>query len=113
MPEPEIPPLETPENAARFTQRLGLLLCTVYALVYGGFVGVSVYDVTLMDTLMPFGVNLAVFYGLGLIVFALLLAMVYSRACAAKERSAARAAATGPREVQMAGATPDRRESDA
>ncbi len=79
--------VEMVDDAGRFKQRLGIFLCVFYALVYAGFVVISVYDVTLMDTIMPFGLNLAAFYGLGLIVFALLLAMLYSRACTLKERS--------------------------
>jgi uncharacterized membrane protein (DUF485 family) len=89
MPAPTTPPAATGDHAIRFKQRFGILLCAIYALVYASFVAISVYDVTLMDTLMPFGLNLAIFYGLGLIVFALLLAMIYSRACAAKEKSGA------------------------
>lgn len=83
------------DNVARaehFKQRLGIVLCVLYAIVYASFVALSVYDVTVMDTVMPFGLNLAAFYGLGLIVFALVLAMVYSRACAVSERNARLAA---------------------
>ena len=74
--------------AERYKSRLGAILCALYALVYAGFVIVSVYDVTLMDKVMPFQVNLAIFYGLGLIVFALLLALLYSKSCNACERDA-------------------------
>jgi uncharacterized membrane protein (DUF485 family) len=83
------PPALALERSERFKQCLGILLCSVYALVYAVFVFISVYDVTLMDTLMPFGLNLAVFYGFGIIVFALLLALVYSRACSRSEAGAA------------------------
>ncbi len=86
------PPAESVEHAVRFKQRLGLLLCGMYAIAYSCFVGIAVYDVTLMDIVMPFGLNLAVFYGLGLIVFALVLALVYSRACTVSERNARQAA---------------------
>ncbi len=114
MPESEPVPAETADQADRFKQRLGILLCTIYAVVYAGFVGISVYNVTLMDTLMPFGLNLAVFYGLGLIVFALLLAMLYSRACAAKERAAARGTdAATPEAEQAVGSSSAEKESDA
>lgn len=65
---------------------LGLILCSIYALVYAGFVAISVFNVEWMDTVMPFQLNLAVFYGMGLIVFALLLALFYSKACDAAER---------------------------
>ncbi len=78
------------DEAVLFKQRLGIVLCVIYAFAYTGFVVISVYDVTLMDTVMPFGLNLAAFYGLGLIVFALFLAMIYSIACTTKEISVAR-----------------------
>ncbi|MFW5869617.1 MAG: hypothetical protein ACOCVI_01825 [Planctomycetota bacterium] len=110
MPETEPVPAETADPAGRFKQRLDILLCIVYVVVYAGFVGISVYDVTLM----PFGLNLAVFYGPGLIVFALLLAMIYSRACATKEMAAAREAdaATSEQEESI-GSSPAGKESDA
>ncbi len=73
------------DRALRYKQRLGIILCIIYAVVYSGFVVISIYDVTLMDTLMPFGLNLSTFYGLGLIVFALILAMLYSMACSSSE----------------------------
>jgi len=75
------------EVAEKFKQRLGIFLCIIYALLYSGFVAISVYDVTLMDKVILFNLNLAVFYGFGLILFALILAMIYSWACAFKERS--------------------------
>jgi uncharacterized membrane protein (DUF485 family) len=81
---------EVAADAVIFKQRLGILLCVIYAIAYTGFVAISIYDVTLMDTIMPLGLNLAAFYGLGLIVFALLLAMIYSIACTTKEISVAR-----------------------
>jgi len=89
MDQNNMPPALAVERSERFKQWLGLLLCSAYALVYAVFVFISVYDVTLMDTLMPFGLNLAAFYGFGIIVFALLLALVYSRACSRSEAGAA------------------------
>ena len=81
---------EVAQGAIVFKQRLGVLLCVIYAFAYTGFVAISIYDVTLMDTVMPLGLNLAAFYGLGLIVFALFLAMIYSIACTTKEISVAK-----------------------
>lgn len=71
-----------------YKQRLGFLMCGLYALAYSGFVFISVWNVEYMDKLMPFGLNLAVFYGMGLIVFALVLAFVYSQLCRTSERKA-------------------------
>ncbi len=74
------------EKAERFKQRFGFLMCAIYALVYTGFVAVSVWNVELMETLLPFGINLAVAYGMGLILFALFLAFIYSMTCNSIER---------------------------
>ncbi len=74
------------DRAQQYKQRLGIFMCALYAIVYAAFVFISVYDVTLMDTLMPFGLNLSIFYGIGLIVFALVLAVFYSRFCSVAEK---------------------------
>lgn len=65
---------------------LGLVLCIVYASAYAGFVVIALYDVTLMDKKMPFGLNLGTFYGFGLIALAFALGTVYTFACGAWER---------------------------
>jgi uncharacterized membrane protein (DUF485 family) len=62
-------------------------MCGLYAFAYSVFVLIAVFDVTLMDTRMPFGLNLATFYGFGLIVFALFLAFLYSVMCSRRESS--------------------------
>jgi len=74
------------DTAALFKQKLGIYMCLLYALAYAGFVFISVYDVTLMDSVMFLGLNLSSFYGIGLIVFALFLSMIYSFACTKKEK---------------------------
>ncbi len=73
--------------AVRYKTRLGLVLCIAYAVAYVGFVATAVYDVTLMDTRMPFGLNLGAFWGFGLIVLAFVLGLVYNYACGRRERS--------------------------
>jgi uncharacterized membrane protein (DUF485 family) len=67
---------EHPEIVAHNT-RLGLVLFAVYCLLYGGFMGLSTFAPQVM-TSQPFGgMNLAIIYGFGLIVAAMLLAVVY------------------------------------
>jgi uncharacterized membrane protein (DUF485 family) len=67
---------EHPEIVAHNT-RLGLLLFAVYCVLYGGFMGLSTFAPAVMKS-QPFGgVNLAILYGFGLIVAAMLLAVVY------------------------------------
>jgi uncharacterized membrane protein (DUF485 family) len=74
------------KTKTKYNQELGFLLFMLYGTVYAGFVIISVYDVGLMDRIMPFEINLAVFYGMGLIVLALLLSIVYSGLCNSRER---------------------------
>jgi uncharacterized membrane protein (DUF485 family) len=78
---------EKSKGVERYKRRLGFFLFTVYTLAYFGFVVVSVYNVTLMEKTIVFGLNLAVFYGLGLIIFAIILALIYSFSCNAAEKS--------------------------
>jgi uncharacterized membrane protein (DUF485 family) len=69
-----------PEISAR-NARYGLWLFAVYLVFYGGFMGLSAFEPQLMSK-SPFGgVNLAIIYGFGLIVAALLLALIYMVLC--------------------------------
>jgi uncharacterized membrane protein (DUF485 family) len=57
--------------------RLGLFLFWVYVALYGGFMGLVLVRPDLLSR-RPFGgVNLAILYGMGLIVAAFVLAVVY------------------------------------
>jgi uncharacterized membrane protein (DUF485 family) len=60
---------------------LGLVLFAVYLLFYGGFVLLVVSSPEMLEVLPLAGVNLAIWYGFGLIAVALLLALVYGWAC--------------------------------
>ncbi|CAN5713048.1 hypothetical protein BH09PLA1_BH09PLA1_19270 [soil metagenome] len=61
--------------------RYGLILFFVYVLMYGAFVYLSAFHADVMS-MRPFGgVNLAVLYGLGLIVAAIVLALTYMVIC--------------------------------
>lgn len=61
--------------------RLGLWLFGFYLLLYGGFVLVNAFSPDTME-LSPFGgVNLAISWGFGLIVAAVVLAFVYGFLC--------------------------------
>ena len=73
-----------PHTIAR-NARNGLILFAVYVLFYLGFMLLSALRPDLMAS-RPFGgVNLAILYGFGLIVAALVLALVYMVLC--KKRS--------------------------
>jgi uncharacterized membrane protein (DUF485 family) len=61
--------------------RRGLLLFTIYLVLYAGFLILNAFFPEAMDTLVLPDINLAVVYGLGLIVAAFVLALVYAWLC--------------------------------
>ncbi len=67
--------------AAGRNARLGMKLFLVYLAVYVGYVAIVAFRPDLMRMLLPGGVNLAVAYGFGLIVLALLMALAYGWLC--------------------------------
>jgi uncharacterized membrane protein (DUF485 family) len=54
-----------------------LWLFAVYVLFYAGFVAIAAFRFDLLSHDAPGGVNLAIAYGLGLIVLAFVLALIY------------------------------------
>lgn len=58
--------------------KLGIRMTILYAAVYAGFIALSVFQPGLMGSPFILGQNLAVTYGLGLIVIAILFAMIYN-----------------------------------
>ncbi|HCK55274.1 MAG TPA: DUF485 domain-containing protein [Planctomycetaceae bacterium] len=67
----------------RSQQQIGLVLFFFYLLLYGGFVLLMAFDVERLQALGPARINLAVWSGFGLIVLALVLALVYGWICRA------------------------------
>ncbi|MEZ6132400.1 MAG: DUF485 domain-containing protein [Planctomycetaceae bacterium] len=61
--------------------RLGLQLFCVYLVLYGGFVLLNAFAPQTMELTPLPGINLAILYGFGLIVAALLLALLYGVLC--------------------------------
>jgi uncharacterized membrane protein (DUF485 family) len=70
--------------------RIGLALFTLYLVFYGGFVLVAAFAPQLMEATPLAGVNVAVWYGFGLIGAAILLALIYGWACRASGEAAKR-----------------------
>jgi uncharacterized membrane protein (DUF485 family) len=68
-----------------FKMRLGVLMFLLYALVYAGFVALNVLKPVLMEKPFLGGMNVAVTYGFGLILLALLLAFIYDAICRSRE----------------------------
>jgi uncharacterized membrane protein (DUF485 family) len=67
--------------------RIGLVLFAVYLVLYGGFVLLAAFSPQTMEMTPLAGVNLAIWYGFGLIVAALALALVYGWASRSNEGS--------------------------
>ena len=59
------------------TSRLGLVLFAIYLALYGGFVGLNTFAPEIMEATPLAGINVAILYGLGLIVAAIMLAFIY------------------------------------
>src|SRR5262245_52155807 len=58
--------------------RVGLTFFALYLFVYGAFVVLNAFSPAAMDAMPVSGVNLAVLYGMALIVGALVLAVIYA-----------------------------------
>jgi len=75
-------------------QRIGFVLFGAYLLLYGGFVFIAAFAPDVMERTPLLGLNVAILYGFGLIVAALIAALIYGLACKPEDASdAARDAA--------------------
>ena len=72
------------DQAVGYKTRLGINMFFIYFLFYAGFVAINSVHPKLMEFNI-FGQTLAVVYGFGLIIFALILAIIYNRLCTAAE----------------------------
>ncbi len=78
--EPAEKEIEDPQAIAA-TTRIGLILFAIYTAVYIGFVVVNTFASGLIESVEFAGLNLAILYGLGLIVLAFVQAMLYGWLC--------------------------------
>ena len=74
---------------AQRNARLGLILFGVYLALYGGFVLLNAFSPQTMESTPVAGVNLAILYGFGLIIGAIVLALLYGFLCHAESDDAA------------------------
>ena len=89
-------PESAPDPASRYKSRLGVRMFLLYCVVYAGFVFLNVLsEGRAMQTIVFAGLNLAVVYGMGLIILALVLAVIYNRLCTIKENELATATDEG------------------
>lgn len=81
----------TSEEKESLTKRksvLGIRLFFLYLICYAGFVVIGVFHYELLSVSVFGGLNLAVAYGIGLIVFAVILGVVYNHYCSKYEDEA-------------------------
>ena len=71
---------DTPAAALR-RSRLGLVFFAIYFLLYATFVGLNAFANSVMATVVYAGLNLAVVYGMVLIIAAVVMAILYSTIC--------------------------------
>lgn len=72
------------DRASHFKTRIGLWMFVLYSIFYCAFIAINVISPKVMGSAIG-GLNLAVIYGMGLIVFALMLAFVYNAICTTAE----------------------------
>ena len=78
-PEPEL------DYASDKKAKLGIQFFFIYLILYAGFVAIGVLNYELLAYEVFRGLNLAIFYGFGLILFAVLLGILYNYLCSKYE----------------------------
>src|SRR5687768_861683 len=86
--EPAAPTAD--DSAASYKSRLGVWMFLFYSILYAGFVAVNLIWPLLMEKVVFMGLNVAVVYGFGLIVVALIQALIYDLMCRRREKSLSR-----------------------
>lgn len=69
------------DKASSAKSKVGLSLLFVYCLIYIGFVAINTMAPAIMETQVFAGLNLAVVYGFGLIILAIVMGLVYNLIC--------------------------------
>lgn len=67
-----------PEFSEQRKSNIGVRMTILYAIIYGGFVVLSVFMPTAMGVESILGLNLAIAYGLALIIIAIIFAIIYN-----------------------------------
>ncbi|MDB5014904.1 MAG: hypothetical protein JWQ25_3106 [Daejeonella sp.] len=73
------------DHASAKKAKLGVWFFYLYLFLYAGFVVVGVLNYELLGLEVFGGLNLAIVYGIGLIVFAVLLGVLYNNMCSRYE----------------------------
>lgn len=69
------------DNAAERKSKLGVKLFIIYVIVYAGFVVIGLLKPELFGLHVLGKQNLAIVYGFGLIVLAIVMGFIYNEAC--------------------------------
>ena len=81
----QLPPEQEEDLASEKKAKLGIRFFFIYLFLYAGFVAIGVLNYELLAYEVFRGLNLAIFYGFGLIVFAVLLGILYNYLCSRYE----------------------------
>ena len=73
------------DYASDYKRLLGIKMFIIYGILYAGFVTINAVVPGIMEKRVLFGLNLAVFYGFSLIIFAIISGLIYNKLCTAKE----------------------------
>lgn len=81
----ETPQQQETDLSIKKKTRLGIYFFFIYFFFYAGFVAIGVLNYELLAFEVIGGVNLAIFYGIGLILFAIILGILYNFLCSRYE----------------------------
>ncbi len=73
------------DHASERKSKLGVKLFFVYLIIYAGFVAIGLIKPELMGMEAFGGQNIAIIYGFGLIVLAIIMGFIYNYACSKLE----------------------------
>ncbi|MFC1743485.1 DUF485 domain-containing protein [Candidatus Riflebacteria bacterium] len=73
------------DHAIETKTNIGFVCFIFYCVVYSGFVIINTLNPRLMNMQVAFGLNLAVFYGFGLIILAIVMGLIYHFVCSSIE----------------------------
>jgi uncharacterized membrane protein (DUF485 family) len=73
------------DPASEVKKKIGIRMFIAYGIIYAGFVIINTVAPKLMGVQVIFGLNLAVTYGFGLILLAIVSGLIYNHICTKKE----------------------------
>lgn len=91
---------DDPSEARQFNTRVGLMLFCIYLVLYVGFVLINAFAASVMESTVIAGLNLAIVYGFGLIIAAVVMAFVYGMVCKSEPVEPGKASKNATRDQQ-------------